>query len=535
MLRASARFFVLFAVVSVIISWPLARNPAQARDFELATVRFLSGVAAPVYLTHAGDDSGRIFIVEQQGRIRIYADGALLTAPFLDITSEVAYGGERGLLSVAFHPNYASNRKFYVYYTREGDYALVISEFEADNEDPNSADDSSERVLLEIPHSQYPNHNGGQLAFGPDGYLYIGTGDGGGGGDPLESGQNLQTLLGKILRIDVNSGNPYGIPPDNPYAGSLAARNEIWAHGMRNPWRFSFDPVTDLLWAADVGQDKWEEVDIIERGGNYGWNTMEGPDCFDPPSGCNQSGLELPIISYDHDAGCSITGGFVYRGTAIAGLQGTYLYGDYCSGMIWGYRDGVVTELLQTSHRIVSFGEDEDGEIYVLAQNGGNIDKLVGSGCTLTCEDVVAVDADANGSEVVTYAPQTVGDCSGVACDPPSGSTFPTGVTPVTCTATGAQCTFDVTVGSVLVTGCEPSSASKKQTLTVVVSGVGFQPGLTISFGEKIKILSTTVNSSTSISVEIKVKKKAQRGPRDITVTNPGGQPVVGSSLFTVT
>ena len=331
------------------------------------------GLVHPVYVTHAGDGSGRLFIVEQAGVIRIFKNGSLL--PFLDISSKVLSGGEQGLLSVAFHPQYRSNRRFFVNYTAPGGGAAgksVIAEYLASATNPDVAD-PTERVLLEI-NQPFSNHNGGLNLFGPDGYLYIGLGDGGSGGDPQNNGQSLGTLLGKVLRIGVDGALPYVIPPDNPFIATSGALREIWAYGLRNPWRFSFDRCTGRLFLADVGQDTWEEVDLIQKGGNYGWNIMEGPVCY--VSGCTQIGLP-PIVYYNHTLGdCSITGGYVYRGTASPALTGWYLFGDFCTGRLWGLRETspnnwTMTQAAQTGLGISSFGEDQNGEVYIVDYNGG--------------------------------------------------------------------------------------------------------------------------------------------------------------------
>ncbi len=296
----------------------------------------------PVYLTNAADKSDRIFVVEKNGLIKVFPNQANIQSSkiFLGIQSRVnATKSESGLLSMAFHPQFPDSNKFYVYYNY-GDLSSRISEFSV-SENADLADVNSERTVLELAQP-YSNHNGGQIAFGPDGYLYIGFGDGGSGGDPLGNGQNLKTLHGTILRIDIDQYSaevPYAIPDDNPFVGnSNQWREEIWAWGLRNPWRFSFDRLNGQLWTGDVGQNKWEEVDIIEGGKNYGWNIMEGFHCFSPSTGCDTSGLVLPIVEYDHDAGRSITGGFVYRGSEQPRLDGVYIYADYVLGTIWGLR-----------------------------------------------------------------------------------------------------------------------------------------------------------------------------------------------------
>ena len=335
----------------------------------------------PVDLQHAGDGSDRLFVVEQDGRILVFDNDPAVTGAdmFLDIRSRVDdRGNEEGLLGLAFHPDYAENGYFYVNYTAANPDRTVIARFEVSAGDPDAADAGSEMVLLEFSQP-YSNHNGGQLSFGPDGYLYIATGDGGSGGDPQNNAQNRSNLLGKILRIDVDNpqgGTPYGIPEDNPFAGnSEGYAEEIYAYGLRNPWRFSFDAETGRLWAADVGQNRFEEVDIIENGKNYGWRIMEGFACFNPPSGCDQTGLTLPVVDYSHDLGSSITGGHVYRGSSVPELQGTYIYADFVSGRIWGLTyngpDDVENELLLNSNQnIASFGTDDDEELYICTFGG---------------------------------------------------------------------------------------------------------------------------------------------------------------------
>tara|TARA_Y100000590_G_scaffold459037_1_gene615055 strand:+ start:2988 stop:4250 length:1263 start_codon:yes stop_codon:yes gene_type:complete len=325
-------------------------------------------------------DRDKVFLVNQSGEIiqlRIDSDGDLYES-FLDISERVnSIGMEEGLLGLVFAPDYDYTGQFYVYYTALSPRRSVISRFTIDK-DTGVADPTSEETILEIPQP-FPNHNGGALAFGPEGYLYVGIGDGGSGGDPSGHGQNTATLLGTIVRIDVKSQGlkgMYAIPDDNPFAGNdFTARQEIWAYGLRNPWRFSFDQQSDTLWVGDVGQNRYEEVNIIEPGLNYGWNQMEGSDCFisDP---CSEPHLILPIIEYSHNDGCSITGGHVYRGSRLPFLEGFYIYGDFCSGKIWAlsYEEGSVvsnTEIVDSNIQIASFGRDLDGEIYVLAYEGG--------------------------------------------------------------------------------------------------------------------------------------------------------------------
>jgi len=345
-----------------------------------------------IFLTSPNDGTNRIFVVLQAGKIMTFPNekDANAAAVFLDISDRITdAGNEQGLLGLAFDPNYSTNGYFYVYYTASaGLRHVVVSRFSVSSADPNSANPNSELVILQIPQPpSYNNHNGGMLAFGPDGDLYVGVGDGGSEGDPMGNGQNMSTLLGKILRIDVRNASedhPYGIPADNPFVGKSGARGEIWAYGLRNPWRFSFDSVTGQLWVGDVGQDRYEEVDIVARGGNYGWNIMEGFSCYSPSAGCDKAGLQLPVSVYPHTMGCAIMGGYVYRGDAIPALAGVYVYGDYCNGNIWGleYDGSTVTyhaELADAGQSISSFGVDSSGNLYVLSFNG-NIYRLELSG-----------------------------------------------------------------------------------------------------------------------------------------------------------
>lgn len=366
-------------------------TPAPSRAaISLGLVVFESGFAQPVALANAGDGTGRLFVVEQEGRVRIITKaGIRLSTPFLDIGTRVSCCGERGLLGLAFHPSYGSNGRFYVYYT-DAAGSLVIAEYRRSSTNPDRAS-TSERRLLRIAHPR-ANHNGGQLAFGPDGYLYIGTGDGGGGGDPDENGQKRSTLLGKILRIapNVTGSKPaYRIPATNPWAKSTTIRREIWAFGLRNPWRFSFDRRTGSLWTADVGQSTHEEVNrsLRSAGGgraaNFGWDQYEAFSCFEGP--CTSTGKTFPLASYSHGAdGCSVTGGYVYRGSRHPALAGRYLFGDYCSGRIWAVAAGGAARqepvlLRDTELQISAFGEDEAGEVYVVDYGAGVVFRITGS------------------------------------------------------------------------------------------------------------------------------------------------------------
>jgi glucose/arabinose dehydrogenase len=320
-----------------------------------------------------GDGSNRLFVVEQAGTIEVFENSPNTTtsAVFLDLTDRVLFGGEQGLLGLAFSPNFVVNGFFYVDYVAPNPTRTVIARYTVSAGSPNLADKASGQVLMEIPQP-FSNHKGGQLAFGPDGYLYIGMGDGGGSGDPFGNGQNRSSLLGKILRIDVNSpsqGRNYGIPVDNPYAGNtFGYREEIYALGFRNPWRFSFDSATGKLWVGDVGQNRLEEIDVVEKGRNYGWNIMEGTQSY---AGGNLAGLELPVYEYDHSLGSAVIGGHVYRGSALPQLVGSYIYGDYGSGRIWALAEsGINTQLVVSGLSISSFGLDENRELYICAFDG---------------------------------------------------------------------------------------------------------------------------------------------------------------------
>lgn len=360
----------------------------------------------PVFLTHGGDGDNRIFVVEQPGRIRVFPNDPQVgnASVFLNIEARVNdSGGEMGLLGLAFHPNFANNGFFYVNYTTGSgsQRRTVISRFSTSASNSNLGDQNSELILIEFSQP-FTNHNAGMVAFGPDGFFYIATGDGGGGGDPFDNGQDRTNFLGKILRIDVD--NPqgelnYGIPSDNPFAGNLKNfREEIWAYGLRNPWRFSFDFPTAQLWAGDVGQGRLEEVDLIEKGGNYGWRIMEGSDCFNPAN-CNPGGLAQPIVEYNHNFGCSITGGYVYRGSFRPELTGAYIYGDFCSGRIWLLRyenEQVVADtlLIDTSLSISSFGVDENSELYALHYSNGTIHRFTESPTRIDDDPSASVPED---------------------------------------------------------------------------------------------------------------------------------------------
>jgi glucose/arabinose dehydrogenase len=357
-------------------------TPAPIPAVSLETVA--GGFARPTFVTHAGDGSGRLFVLEKQGRIRVIEGGRVLPEPFLDITNIVkSSGNEQGLLGLAFHPGYEANGRFFVYYTAQ-DNDNTVAEYRVTS-DANRADQGSGKEVLAIA-DKYSNHNGGMLAFGPDGYLYIAMGDGGSAGDPEDNGQNLMAFLGKIHRLDGEGGDPDGIPESHPFIAEAGTRGEIWAWGLRNPWRFSFDRETGDLWIADVGQNKYEELNFqpaeSKGGENYGWAVMEASHCFRPASGCDTTGMTLPIFEYSHSEGCSVTGGYVYRGEAYPALKGVYLFTDYCTGNLWATRQvgagEFETERIGTvPGSISSFGEDEAGELYAVRDSEGAVYRVV--------------------------------------------------------------------------------------------------------------------------------------------------------------
>ncbi len=398
-----------FVLALIFAGWTMP----VAAALQLAPV--LGNLEAPVFLTNAGDGSNRLFVVEQAGIVRVAQPAATDASVFLDIRAKVAAGGERGLLGLAFHPDYASNGRFFVYYTRNADGAIVVAEYRV-SANPNAAG-PAETPLLTIAHPDAANHNGGMLAFGRDGYLYIGVGDGGAGNDPPGNAQNVDVLLGKILRIDVDradaqSGTPYATPADNPFVNARG-RDEIFAYGLRNPWRFSFDLVTGVLWAGDVGQSLREEVNMpVVRGGNYGWRVYEGFACSgNDPALCDAANYRFPILDYGHDGGrCSITGGYVYRGNQRTLDGGTYVFADFCSGEIFGWNGARVDTLLDTALNVASFGEDESGELYVV-DLGGTVSRLTNpSPCAVTLAPVEAAFDKAGGAgEIAVVAPPGCG------------------------------------------------------------------------------------------------------------------------------
>ena len=376
-------FMKIFEVISILLLLSiidLSSNAQTIIENAFPNITFLRTVD----IQNSGDNTNRLFIVSQVGRIEVIENtrSASNSIEFLNITSKVEYGGEKGLLGLAFHPNFNSNGYFYVNYTIGSPLRTIISRFSVSTYNINIADLLSEQVLLEIPQP-FSNHNGGQIAFGPDGYLYISLGDGGSGGDPGNRSQNLSSLLGKILRIDVDNGNTdknYAIPNDNPFINNPDAAPEIYAFGIRNAWRFSFDG-QGRLWAADVGQNAWEEISLIVNGGNYGWRIMEGNHCYNPSNNCDQSGLILPIWEYGHNqtGGYSITGGYVYEGDSVQKLLNKYVYCDYATGNMWAYdpSDNSNSYLFTHNGPIATFGLDENKELYFADYNSGEIYKFI--------------------------------------------------------------------------------------------------------------------------------------------------------------
>ena len=399
-----AGWAVLLALVSLLegsaLSQPgtlprVVARPLAAPDNSLILQPFVTrGLSNPVLVTNAGDGSNRLFVVEQGGTIKVLVNGQIQSTPFLDLSAIITSNGtEQGLLGLAFHLQFKTNGRFFVFYTAKvpspnpsGTVGNnVLAEYQVSPSSANQANSAPVRTLLDLTDLQ-PNHNGGNLAFGPyDGYLYVGTGDEGGGGDPYENAQNFQAFYGKILRLDVdNGGNPfppdftYAIPPTNPYIGQSGKLPEIWALGLRNPWRWSFDRLTGDQLVGDVGQGAWEEIDVLPKGVsgiNLGWDDREGAHCYEPMSGCLTAGRADPVLEYDHSLGCAVIGGYVYRGPSHLSLQGTYLYADECSGRVWraSVQGGrwVSTEALDTTLAPSSFGEDEAGEVYLVDLHGG--------------------------------------------------------------------------------------------------------------------------------------------------------------------
>ena len=477
-------FLALFAIARPVT--PLSRSngkisAVRLQPFTAATDRVQGGFPAiqiqmvapgfvsPVTVSNAGDGSGRLFVVQQTGQIRILINGTILPTPFLDVSTLISCCGEQGLLGLAFHPDYLTTGFFYVNYTDTGGNTMV-ARYKVSESDPNIADPNSAQTVL-TQNQPFSNHNGGQLVFGPDGYLYIAFGDGGGGDDPQENGQNLSTWLGKILRVDVDGddfpGDPnrnYAVPPDNPFVNDPNALHEIWAYGLRNPWRCTFDRLTGDFFIGDVGQSSREEIDFqpaASTGGeNYGWDVLEGTFCHEdiPPGSCNtllNGGSTLPVFEYDHSLGCAVTGGYRYRGQLYPQLEAIYFFSDLCSGIIWGAMQDVqgrwiIQQVLDTKLPVTTFGEDEPGELYVVDYSGGTLYRIVADGPTPT--PTATVTPTATPTNTVTPTPSLTATATATA-------TATTTATPSsTATATAAETATATATPSSTPTATAPAS-----------------------------------------------------------------------------
>ena len=463
------------AALGVLIAL-LAGAAARAPAIQLEPV--LSGLSSPLYLTSARDGSGRLFVVEQAGVVKVFLPGAPAPAVFLDIRDRVLSGDERGLLGLAFHPDYAVNGRFFVNYTRRPDGATVIAQYRR-GPDPNAA--SSDETAILVVAQPFANHNGGMIAFGPDRLLYIGMGDGGSANDPGNRAQDVNSLLGKILRIDVDGGVPYASPADNPFAGGVPGRDEIFAFGLRNPFRFSFDRLSGQLLAGDVGQGAWEEVDVVTRGANLGWRVFEGNHCTGlGPAPCTSGDFTPPIAEYAHTGGrCSVTGGYVYRGNRGTLPAGTYVFADYCTGEIFTAPGGSPAVLIDTPFKIASFGEDEAGEIYVV-DLGGAVVRLAAEGQVVLAGAVLPSSRSVTvGTAATAFATMlNAGSVTGVGCQvslaTPIAATFAYQTTdPDTNAVTGtANTPVDIAPGGrqTFVIAVMPQAP-----LPPTVIGIGFQ------------------------------------------------------------
>jgi glucose/arabinose dehydrogenase len=455
---------VSFAVIGIFVHLFAIANPINDATMQTDRPRgpfpsiqlqlVASGFASPVAVANASDGTGRLFIVQQTGEIRILIGGTVLPTPFLDISDLVGCGcGEQGLLGLAFHPDYANNGFFYVDYT-DDDGNTQVARYTVSAGDPNVADPGSRHPILN-QDQPFSNHNGGQLAFGPDGYLYIALGDGGSGGDPQENGQNLNTWLGKILRVDINGDDfpdpdlNYAVPPDNPFVG-IAGLDEIWAYGVRNPWRCTFDRVTGDFFIADVGQGTREEINFqpaASTGGeNYGWDVLEGTFCHEdiPQGSCNQfltGGSTLPVLEYSHAFGCSVTGGYRYRGQLYPQLDGIYFYSDLCSGTIWGATQDIQGRwqsevLLESGLTVTTFGEDETGELYVADYSPGVLYQIIGQQPTPTPTPTPTITPTATATTTATVTPSPTFTPTVTPTATPTGTVTPTATPIITPTTT---------------------------------------------------------------------------------------------------
>jgi glucose/arabinose dehydrogenase len=478
----------------VALVGPPSAGPAAAAP---QLVQIAGGLSSPVYATSARDGTGRLFFVERGGVIKVMRPPGQTPTVFLDITSRVlSAGSEQGLLGLAFHPDFRNNRRFFVNYTRQTDGATIVAEYQVSVANPDVAL-MAERVILTVPQP-FANHNGGMIEFGPDGRLYIAVGDGGDGNDPGDRAQNLDELLGKILRIavtDPGTSPAYTAPADNPFVGA-SGRDEIWAYGFRNPWRMSFDRGTGQLWAGDVGQDAIEEIDIVTRGGNYGWRTWEGTGCTGlDGTPCSSSGFIFPVTEYPQAGGrCSVTGGYVYRGPGAALPTGTYVFGDFCSGEILGFAGGITSTLLDTTLNISSFGEDEQGEILVVAL-GGAVYRLAG-GCSFSV--LPASRSFPAGGGADTFAVSTAAGCGWAAVGNASW---------------------------IQVTGGSPGSGSGTVSYTVAANpGTSQRTGTVTAGGQTHTVIQAGTPGSCSFQVSpTRVTVNGPGSAGSVTVTTAGG------------
>jgi glucose/arabinose dehydrogenase len=529
----------------VLLTFPAAARAAIQQSPSIVLQTILSGLDQPVFVGHAGDGSNRLFIVEQPGRIRMRQPGSSQTTLFLDISSRVVCCGEQGLLGLAFHPKFASNRRFFVNYTRAGDGATVIAEYQVSEEHSDIAN-ITERIILTIAHP-FANHNGGMLAFGPDGYLYIGTGDGGSGNDPDNRAQNINDLLGKILRLDIDQ-IPYGSPSTNPFFGATPGRDEIYAVGLRNPWRFSFDRVTGNLYVGDVGQNAREEVNLVTLGGNYGWRVFEGTLCTNlGPAPCSDAGFIAPIAEYAHTqpaTRCSVTGGYSYRGALETLPQGAYFYGDFCTGEIFRFLNGVAEMILDTSLQISSFGEDESGEHYVVSLSG-TVSRITTPLQIPTLASITPSTALPGTSLAVTLT--GTGFVTGLSINAGSGvtagniqvvnSTSATATLTIAGNATfGARSLSVATPAGVsgpvsfiivppppIVDNTTIGSGAPGTTVNVTLTGTNFvAPAIAVDGGD-VTVSNVNAISSTLITAAFTVPATASPGIRSVTVTTAGG------------
>lgn len=490
--------------------------PLSSSAIQLEPV--LSGFTSPLYVTNAHDGTNRLFVVEQAGRIKVLQSGSTTASVFLDITLKVLSGGERGLLGLAFHPQYSINRRFFANYTRQTDGATVIAEYRASTADPNIAD-TAETVLLTIPQP-FPNHNGGMIEFGPDGYLHIATGDGGSANDPGNRAQDIEDLLGKILRIDIDHPNgavPYSSPADNPFFGPTPGRDEIYAFGFRNPWRYSFDDGTGQLYVADVGQGAREEIDIVTLGGNYGWRVFEGSLCTNlDPGLCSSDGSIAPIAEYSHSGGrCSIAGGYVYRGARSSLPVGTYIYGDFCTGEIFLLNNGSQSVILDTTLNISSFGEDEAKEILVVGL-GGTVHRMSSSPVPPPCSYTISQTSQSSpgtggeGSVAVT----TAGDCNWLAASHASWITI---VSPRSGTGNGT-----------VAYSVAPNSDASPRTGAIFIAGQALtvmQNGAACTYSispTSVDLTASGGSGSVTVTAPVGCRWRAVRNTTWITITSGG-------------